>query len=156
VEKLVRGGELTSQGYLGSGRCHWNISQYTIAHEKTSTLKLYFGCGCHNSGACQLTVPTKLLTIDRVDCLTLASPKSVILATPLLVMRILEDLQSRWMTDGLWLWRYWIPRAMSTIIHTYSMCENGAKRCFYLTTYHPSDGRNLGATKIVKQIPIRA
>lgn len=79
-----------------------------------STLWLYFGWGCHSSGACQLTVPTRLTTIDRVDCLTLASPKSAIFAVPLLVIKMLDDLQSRWMTEGLRSCRYWMPRAMSS------------------------------------------
>ena len=54
----------------------------------------------HNSGACQLTIPTRLRIIDLVDCLNFANPKSAIFATPLAVMRILEDLQSRCMIDG--------------------------------------------------------
>lgn len=114
----------TSQGNLGLGRCHCIISQNTIAQEKTSTLWLYFGWGCHSSGACQFTVPTKLLTIERVDCLTFASPKSVIFATPLEVTRIFEDLQSRWITDGLCEWRYWRPRAISSIMQTFKLVNN--------------------------------
>lgn len=85
---------LTSQGNFLFGTCHWSISQYTMAHEKTSTLWLYLGCACQSSGACQLTVPTKLRTIDRVDCFTLAKPKSAIFAVPREVMRMLDDLQS--------------------------------------------------------------
>lgn len=90
----------TSQGNFLFGKCHCSISQNTIAHENTSTLWLYLGCACHSSGACQLTVPTKLRTIDRVDCLTFANPKSAILAVPREVMRMLEDLQSLWITEG--------------------------------------------------------
>ena len=106
----------TSQGNFLVVACHWSISQNTIAQEKTSTLWLYFGCACQSSGACQFTVPTRLRTIDRVDCFTLASPKSAILAVPLAVMRILDDLQSRWMMDGFRVWRYSSPRAISSII----------------------------------------
>lgn len=53
--------------------------------------------------------------MDRVDCFTLASPKSAILAVTLEVTRTLEDLQSRWITGGLCSWRYLIPRAMSSM-----------------------------------------
>jgi hypothetical protein len=63
-----------------------------------------------------LTVPTRLRTIDRVDCFTFASPKSAIFAVPLAVMRMFDDLQSRWITDGLRRCRYSSPRAMSSII----------------------------------------
>ena len=112
---------LTSQGYFGSSRCHCSISQKTQAHEKTSTLWLYFGCAAQSSGACQLTVPTKLRTIDLVDCLTFARPKSAILAVPLDVIKMFDDLQSRCITDGFRLCRYSKPRAMSSIIHNYNM-----------------------------------
>lgn len=107
---------LTSQGNFFVEACHWSISQYTQAHEKTSTLWLYFGCADQSSGACQFTVPTRLRTIDRVDCFTFASPKSAIFAVPFEVIRIFDDLQSRWITDGFRSWRYWRPRAMSSII----------------------------------------
>ena len=111
----------TSQGNFFVGACHWSISQNTIAHENTSTLWLYFGCACHSSGACQLTVPTRLRTIERVDCLTLARPKSAIFAVPFAVMRIFDDLQSRWMMDGFLVCRYSKPLAISSIIDSYSV-----------------------------------
>ena len=111
----------TSQGNFFSLTCHCSISQKTIAHEKTSTLWLYFGLGCQSSGACQLTVPTRLRTIDRVDCFTFARPKSVIFATPLEVIRILEDLQSRWMTDGFLVCKYSRPRAISSMMESYRL-----------------------------------
>lgn len=116
LEPAYSGEIHTSQGNFLLGRCHWSISQNTMAQEKTSTLWLYLGCACQSSGACQLTVPTRLRTIDRVDCFTLASPKSAILAVPRMVMRIFDDLQSRWMTDGLRRWRYSKPRAISSIM----------------------------------------
>lgn len=97
------------------GLCHCNISQYTHAHEKTSTLWLYFGCATHNSGACQFTVPTRLRTIDLVDCFTFAKPKSAIFAVPFDVIKIFDDLQSRCMTDGFRVCKYSKPRAMSSI-----------------------------------------
>src|SRR5712672_3581895 len=100
LSALLNPGKFTSHGYFLLGRCHCSISQYTAPPANTSTLWLYLGCGCHSSGACQLTVPTRLRTMERVLCFTLAKPKSAILATPFDVMRIFDDLQSRWMTEG--------------------------------------------------------
>lgn len=51
--------------------------------------------------------------MERVDCFTFARPKSAILALPLAVIKMLEDLQSRWMTEGLRQCRYSMPRATS-------------------------------------------
>lgn len=107
---------IPSQGCFLTDKCHCNISQNTNAHEKASTLWLYFGCAVQSSGACQFTVPTRLLTMDRVDCLTLASPKSAILAVPRAVIRILDDLQSLWMMDGFRVCKYSRPRAISSIM----------------------------------------
>lgn len=74
--------------------------------------------------------------MERVDCLTLASPKSAILAVPRAVIRILDDLQSRWMMEGFRVCRYSRPRAISSIMLSYEANEiiNQAQNGERLTT----------------------